>query len=63
LKKWFSVKMTGSGPVNEGNEDAWTAVESMLAEEKRKAMKETEIEKKRKEKNESGKRTPKKGKR
>jgi Orsellinic acid/F9775 biosynthesis cluster protein D len=39
LKKWFSVKEPGNSAVEEENTDAWTAVESLLAEEKRKAAK------------------------
>jgi hypothetical protein len=35
LKKWFSVKEPGSSAVEEENRNAWTAVESLLAEEKK----------------------------
>lgn len=39
LRKWFSIKEPGTAPVDEQNDDAWTAVQGLLTKQKRRAMK------------------------
>src|SRR5262245_45120937 len=39
LRKWFSIKEPGAESIEEQNDDAWTAVQSILASEKRKTIK------------------------
>jgi len=39
LRKWFSIKESRTEPIEEQNDDAWTAVQSILATEKRRVMK------------------------
>jgi len=35
LRKWFSVKEPGTMPINEGNDDAWIAVQALLAKQEK----------------------------
>lgn len=39
LKKWFSIREPGAALVDEQNEDAWTAAQNILAEDKRRVAK------------------------
>jgi len=39
LRKWFPLKEPGTESIEEQNDDAWMAVESILAEEKRRMIK------------------------
>jgi len=39
LRKWFSIKHPGAGPIDEGNDDVWIAVQGLLAKQKRRATK------------------------
>ena len=39
LRKWFSIAESGTESIDEQKDDGWTAVQSMLATEKRQMMK------------------------